>query len=44
VPESEIESDDAQPNEANDTTINQDEINSNNSDKEMGMINSNGSK
>jgi hypothetical protein len=44
VPESEIESDDAQTNESNDTTINQDEINSNNNDKEMGMINSNGSK
>jgi len=43
VPESEIESDDAQTNESNETT-NQDEINSNNNDKEMGMINSNGSK
>ena len=44
VPESEIESDDAQTNESIDTTINQDEINSNSNDKEMGMINSNGPK
>src|SRR5919109_2657825 len=44
VPESEIESEDTQTNEASDSTINQDEINSNNNDKEMGMINSNGSK
>jgi len=44
VPESEIENDDAQTNEFNDTAINQDEINSNSNDKEMGMINSNGSK
>jgi hypothetical protein len=44
VPESEIESDDIQTSEAGDTTINQDEINSNSNDKEMGMINSNGTK
>jgi hypothetical protein len=44
VPESEIEGDESQTSEATDTTMNQDEINSNNNDKEMGMINSNGTK
>jgi hypothetical protein len=44
VPESEIESDDTQTSEANDTTLNHDEINSNNNDKEMGMISSDGTK
>jgi hypothetical protein len=44
VPESEIENDDTQTSEANDITINQDEINSKNNDKEMGMIDSNGTK
>ena len=45
VPDSEIEGDDAQNNEVNDAAmINGDGVISNNNDKEMGVINSNGTK
>jgi exosome complex component RRP4 len=45
VPESEIENDDTKRNhEINDTEINDDKVISNKIDKEMGMMNSNGTK
>jgi hypothetical protein len=44
VPDSEIEGDDNQNNEVNDAAINNERVISNNNDKEMGMINSNGTK
>jgi exosome complex component RRP4 len=44
VPDSEIEGDDNQNNEANDAAINNNRVISNNNDKEMGVINSNGTK
>jgi hypothetical protein len=45
VPESEIENDDTKRNhEINDTEINDDKVISSKIDKEMGMMNSNGTK
>jgi hypothetical protein len=45
VPDSEIEGDDTQNNEVNDAAmINGDRVISDNNDKEMGVINSNGTK
>jgi len=44
VPDSEIEGDDTQNNEVNDAAVNGDRVISNNNDKEMGVINSDGTK
>jgi hypothetical protein len=44
VPDSQIEGDDTQDNEVNDAAMNDDGVISNNNDKEMGVINSNGTK